>query len=470
MFVGREAELEYLNKKYNGTNAEMVVLYGRRRIGKTELIREFLKDKDFVFYAASEVDDYEQLKRFSKIIKDKMGLENIDVSFDSWDDLFKSIKKIKVKDKLVVAIDEFPYMVNGNKAIPSLIQNLWDHELKDLNVFFIFTGSSVGIMLDDILGSNNPLYGRITGSYKLDELSIWDLKSFFPDYSQEDIITTYSILGGVPQYLLCFDPGLSVEDNIKGNILEKGVFLYDEVQMLMKQELREATTYFTILEAIAMGNTKLNQIHQMTQIEKTKITTYLGRLIHMDLVEREHPVTEKLKKKVNVQSGLYQLKNNYFRFYFRYLFPSNSLLELKAVEGVYNNIIKNDLNVHVSQVFEKICIDYVMQRNIAGKLPVFAMNCGRWWHKQEEIDIVAFDSANRYVFGECKWRNEKVSVKILEDLKAKINRNFSKAETAKIFLFSKSGFDDRLIDLCKADGRIELVEVNGILNTRRLYD
>ena len=462
MFIGRESELGYLNKKYSSNKSEMVVLYGRRRIGKTELIGEFLKDKEFVFYAASEVDDYEQLKRFSRVIMDKLGLEDIEMSFDSWDDLFKSIKKIKTNKKLVVAIDEFPYMVNGNKSIPSLLQNLWDHEIKDLNILFIFTGSSVGIMLDDILGSNNPLYGRISGSYKLDELPIQDLKSFFPDYSNEDIITTYSILGGVPQYLLCFDPELSLEDNVKENILEKGTYLYDEVQMLMKQELREATTYFTILEAIAMGNTKLNQIHQMTQIDKTKITTYLGRLIHLDIVEREYPVTEKLKKKVNVQSGLYQLKNNYFKFYFRYLFPSNSLLELKAVEAVYNNIIRKDLNVHVSQVFERICIDYVMQRNISGDFPVFAMNCGRWWHKQEEIDIVAFDKDNRYIFGECKWRNEKVSMKILDQLKSKISRNFSSVEIVKMFLFSKSGFDDKLIDKCKNDDRIELVDINGI--------
>jgi hypothetical protein len=464
MFVGRKNELKYLNKKYKSDKSEMVVLYGRRRIGKTELIREFLKDKDFVFYAASEVDDYDQLKRFSRVIRDKLGLENIKMSFDSWDDLFKSIKKIKTSKKLVVAIDEFPYMVNGNKSIPSLLQNLWDHEIKDLNILFIFTGSSVGIMLDDILGSNNPLYGRISGSYKLDELPIQDLKSFFPDYSNEDIITTYSILGGVPQYLLCFDPELSVEDNIKENILQKGAYLYDEVQMLMKQELREATTYFTILEAIAMGNTKLNQIYQMTQIEKTKITTYLGRLIQLDIIEREHPVTEKLKKKVNVQSGLYQLKNNYFRFYFRYLFPSNSLLELKAVDAVYNNVIKEDLNIHVSQVFEKVCVEYVMQKNILGELPVFAMNCGRWWHKQEEIDIVAFDGKNQYVFGECKWRNEKVSIKILEQLQAKISRNFKNIEIVKIFLFSKSGFESKLIDYCKADVRIELIDITELLS------
>lgn len=462
MFVGRESELGYLNKKYSSKKSEMVVLYGRRRIGKTELIGEFLKDKEFVFYAASEVDDYEQLKRFSRVIMDKMGLEDVEMSFNSWDDLFKSIKKIKTNKKLVVAIDEFPYMVNGNRSIPSLLQNLWDHEIKDLNIFVIITGSSVGIMFDDILGSNNPLYGRISGSYKLDELPIEELKSFFPDYSNEDIITTYSILGGVPQYLLCFNPELSVEDNVKENILQKGSYLYDEVQMLMKQELREATTYFTILEAIAMGNTKLSQIHQMTQIDKTKITTYLGRLIHLDIVEREHPVTEKLKKKANVQSGLYQLKNNYFKFYFRYLFTSNSLLELKAVDLVYNNAIKKDLNVHVSQVFEKICIDYLMQRNISGDFPIFAMNCGRWWHKQEEIDLVAFDSENRYVFGECKWRNEKITIRVLEQLQSKIARNFSKVEVAKIFLFSKSGFDNSLIEKCRNDNGIELVDINGI--------
>ncbi|MEA3422769.1 MAG: ATP-binding protein [Bacillota bacterium] len=214
-------------------------------------------------------------------------------------------------------------------------------------------------------------------------MPIEDIKQFFPDYS---------ILGGGPHYLLTFDNKKNIEDNIKEKILAKGTFLYDEVQMLMRQELREHSIYFTLLEATAMGNTKLNRIYQITQIEKTKIATYLKKLIYLDIVEREYPATEKTKRRVNVQSGLYKIKNDFFRFYFKYLFPNTSLLELHAIEQVYQKMIDQDINIHISQVFEGVCRNHIMKLNIHNQLPIFVIYLGRWWYKRKEIDVMAFDS------------------------------------------------------------------------------
>lgn len=463
MFIGRKSELNYLEKKYFSNQAEMIVLYGRRRIGKTELVKQFIQDKEYIFYAASEVDDYEQRKRFAGAIENKLKLDYLKVDFDSWDTLFRSLAKVPYDKKLIVAIDEFPYMVNGNKAIPSILQNLWDHELKNQNIFIILTGSSVGIMLDNVLGAKNPLYGRVTGSYKLGELPIEDIKQFFPDYSITELIEVYSILGGVPHYLLTFDNKKNIEDNIKEKILAKGTFLYDEVQMLMRQELREPSIYFTLLEAIAMGNTKLNRIYQITQIEKTKIATYLKKLIYLDIVEREYPATEKIKRRVNVQSGLYKIKNNFFRFYFKYLFPNTSLLELHATEQVYQKMIAQDINIHVSQIFEGVCRNHIMKLNIHTQLPIFVIHLGRWWYKQEEIDIVAFDSEKKYIFGECKWRNEPMGIRTLSQLQSKIEKNFGDIISEKIFLFSKSGYTDELLQYALKNKLVQLIDLKDIV-------
>jgi AAA+ ATPase superfamily predicted ATPase len=464
MFIGRKEELLYLNKKYSSSQAEFVVLYGRRRIGKTELIKNFIENKNYIFYASSEVDDREQRKRISNVIKEKMNLSDMDVTFNTWDDVFLSLSKFSKDEKLVFVIDEFPYMVNGNKSIPSILQNIWDHNLKNENVMIILCGSSVSFMLNDVLGSNNPLYGRTTGVYKLDELNIEDIPLLFDTASDEEIVEIYSVLGGVPQYLLYFDKNSSLEENIKENILSKGSNLYDEVNLLMKQELREPAVYFTILEAIALGNTKLNEIHQKTEIEKTTLNAYINKLLKLDIIKREYPVTEKLKKRVNAQSGLYRLKTNYFKFYFRYLFPNTSLLEMNATDLLYNKIIKNDLNIYMSIVFEDICVKYLMNKNITGTLPFFLHDIGRWWYKQTEIDIVGFDKDNNFIFGECKWRNESISMQVLENLIAKTEEHFKKVSAKNYYLFSKSGFSDELLEYSKQYDHVTLISINDLFS------
>lgn len=211
MFIGRLNELNYLEKKYQSKESEFVVIYGRRRIGKTELIKQFIKDKSFIFYSANEVDDYEQLKRFSRAVASYQNDEPVNLIYNSWDDAFKGIGQMAKDEKLILVIDEFPYMVNSNKSIPSILQNIWDHNLKTSNLMIVLSGSSVSFMIDDILGANNPLYGRITGSYKLRDLSFEESKDFFPKYSQEEHIHIYGVLGGVPQYLLAFDASKSIE-------------------------------------------------------------------------------------------------------------------------------------------------------------------------------------------------------------------------------------------------------------------
>ncbi|WP_057979307.1 ATP-binding protein [Caloramator mitchellensis] len=464
MFVGRNEELNFLNEKYNLKSGQFIVLYGRRRIGKTELLRHFSKDKPHIFYVCRETVDSEQLKLFSKKLLEKSSVSQYLSTFKDWEDAFRFFKDLPYDGKKLVIIDEFPYMVNSNKSIPSILQNLWDETLKDENLMIVLCGSSMSFIEKEILAEKNPLFGRTTGVLKLDELDFYTASLFFENKTIEERIILYSILGGIPHYLKQFDYGLSIELNIKKNILTKGSVLYSEVDFLMKQELRETATYYTIIQAIAMGNTKLNDIHTKTGIDKTKILVYLKNLMDLNLIEREYPITMSIKKTSNSQNGLYKLKDNYFKFYYRFVFPNISELEEYDIDGVYELAIKPFLNEYVSFAFEDVCKEYLRKNNKQNKLPFRFLKIGRWWDKKDEIDIVAYDNLGNALFGECKWKNSKAGLKELNKLKEKsikVDNNFI---NKYYYIFSKSGFDDELLDIAKIDNTIKLIDLNKIFD------
>lgn len=462
MFFGREDELNFLRSRYETDKAQFIVIYGRRRVGKTELLRFFCKDKPHVFYVCRECTDGEQLRLFSKRLLDKSKLSSYIETFSSWEDAFKYIKDIPAPGKKLVVVDEFPYMVNGNKSIPSVIQNLWDEYLKDEEVMIILCGSSMSFMEKEILSEKNPLYGRTTGIYKVQEFDFFDSCSFYNDLPNNEKVLRYGILGGVPHYLNQFDHSLSTEDNIKKYILTKGSVLYNEVEFLMKQELRETATYYTIIEAIALGNTKLNDIYTKTGIDKTKINVYIKNLIDLNIVEKEYPVTYSIKKRANIQNGIYKLKDNYFKFFFRFMFPNLSELEAGDIEGVYEYNIKPLLNEYVSFVFEDVCIQYMRKLNIKRQLPFRYSKIGRWWDKNKEIDLIASDEKNSIIFGECKWKNSPVSIKELNLLRIKGENIENEFSNRYYYLFSKSGFEQSLKAVAAVDDTVRLVDINDI--------
>ena len=342
MFIGRETELKFLNDKYNTENGQLVVLYGRRRVGKTETLREFCKGKPHVFYSCTQSTDKVQLSKFSKhILKEDIPAKQYISEFADWESAFRSVLDLPFGDnKKLLIIDEFPYMCKGNKSIPSVLQNLWDAELKDKNVMIILCGSAMSFIEKELLAEKNPLYGRATGIYKMTEMGFYDAVKFFPDYTDKDKILVYSILGGIPHYLRQFSPKLSVAQNIKKNILTKGSVLYSEVDFLLHQELRETPIYNSIIEAVALGNTKLNDISQKSLVEDTsKTSVYLKNLIELGIVEREFSVDSKSKEKANTNRGTYRLTDNFFRFWYAFGFTNISQLEDGDVEGVYDYVI-----------------------------------------------------------------------------------------------------------------------------------
>jgi len=300
------------------------------------------------------------------------------------------------------------------------------------------------------------------------ELSFYDAVKFAPDYSDADKIMMYAALGGIPHYLNQFDSSLSLDENIKRNILTKGCVLYSEIEFLLRQELRETAIYNTIIEAVALGNTKLNDIYTKTQIDKAKISVYLNNLNELEITEREFSISDNIKQAANTQRGLYKLTDNFFCFWYRFVFANYSELENGDVNGVYEYMIKPFLDDYTSHRFEYICREYMRELNKNGRLPFRYSKIGRQWGKnskaaETEIDIMALDSVSKnYIIGECKFRNSLFDISDFNNLQAK----YVPAGDAKIYyyLFSKSGFSQSLLELAENSGNIYTVGLSDIVN------
>ena len=460
----------------------MIILYGRRRIGKTELLHKFCEDKPHVFYSCREIPDTEQLKAFSARILNAGSPAGKYISvFEGWEAAFKGLLELPNSKKKLLVIDEFPYMCRGNPSIPSILQILWDETLRRENIMIVLCGSSMGFIEKNVLSEKSPLYGRATGIYKMNELPFYDAMKFFPEYSNEDKMLAYSILGGIPHYLNQFDPKISLRENIIGNVLTKGNVLYSEVEFLIRQELREPAVYNSIIEAVALGNTRLNDIFTKTQLDKAKVSVYLKNLIELQIIEREFSVLSGAKERAASSRGLYRITDCFFRFWFRFVFTNISDLEMGDADGVYAHEIKPVLNDFASPIFERVCTDFVRIKNRQGKLNFRAAKIGRWWGKlnkiitledgatklnafESEIDILAHDvNQSNYLLGECKFKNDAFDMQDFIHLKEKSGM----MQDSKIHyaLFSKSGFTEALTAKAESDESISLFTLDDVVGS-----
>lgn len=462
MFIGREAELGFLEGKYAEPGGQLVILYGRRRVGKTETLREFCRGKPHFFYSCTQSTDRVQLNRFSKqLLKEGVPAGRYISSFEDWEAAFHSLPELPYGErKRLVVIDEFPYMCKGNSSIPSILQNLWDGELRDSNVMIVLCGSAMSFIENELLAEKNPLYGRATGIYKMKEMGFYDAMRFFSDYPARDKVIAYAVLGGIPHYLSQWRPELSVEENIQKYILTKGCALYSEVEFLLHQELRETPVYNAVIEAVALGSTRLNEISQRSLIEDTsKTSVYLKNLMELGIVEREFSVDTKPKARANSNRGIYRLTDNFFRFWYTFGFANISALEDGDVQGVYEYAVKPALHEFAALPFENVCKAFVRELQRDNALPFRYSQMGRWTGKttvrnpdapsgvsvaETEIDILAIGrDAGEYLVGECKFKGRPFTYSEYLDTAAKLA---PLKETARFTyaLFSESGFDERL--------------------------
>lgn len=442
---------------------QLIVLYGRRRVGKTETLREFCKGKPHVFFSCTQTTDRVQLRNFSgRILKEDIPARNYISEFDDWEKAFRAVLDLPYGDrKKLLVIDEFPYMCRGNRSIPSILQNLWDSELRDSNVMIILCGSAMSFIEKELLAEKNPLYGRATGIYKMKEMGFYDAARFFPNYSDRDKVLAYAVLGGIPHYLRQWNPELSVSENIQRNILTKGCILYSEVDFLLHQELRETPIYNSIIETVALGSTRLNEISQKSLIEDaSKTSVYLKNLIELGIVEREFSVDAKIKEHANSNRGTYRLTDNFFRFWYAFGFSNFSQLEDGDVEGVYQYVVEPALHEFAAFAFEDICREFVREMQKKNELPFRYSKMGRWTGKttvrdknaahglrtaETEIDLLCIDrNATEYLVGECKFKGTPFSYSEYLDTLAKLTPLKEKARF-HYALFSENGLMKRFL-------------------------
>ena len=460
MFIGREEELRFLEERYTAPGGQLVVLYGRRRVGKTETLRRFCEGKSHVFYSCTECTDEQQLAAFStRMLQKDMPAAKYLTVFSGWEQALSSVSELPGQGKKLLVIDEFPYMVRNNPSIPSILQNLWDSTLREQDVMIVLCGSAMSFIEKEILAEKNPLYGRATGILKMNEMDFYDAARFFPNYSPLDKIRAYAVLGGIPHYLRQFDDRLSLGENFRRYILTRGCILYSEVEFLMRQELREITIYNTIIEAVALGNTRLNDIYQKTQIDKSKLSVYLRNLMDLGIICREFPVADGVKEQANVQRGLYRITDYFFRFWYAFVFPNISELETGDAAGVWQYIVEPELDKYTSVVFEEVCRQYLRRENRRNALPFRFTQIGRWWNKTDELDILATDRARRsFLIGECKFKNRPLD---MADVNAAKQKFQPKSAQVWYAFFSKSGFTEEA--LAAADERTRLITVEELL-------
>lgn len=462
MFIGREAELKFLQDRYEDRNGQLIVLYGRRRVGKTETLREFCKGKPHVFFSCTQTTDRVQLRNFSsRMLQENIPARNYISTFDDWEKAFRAMLDLPYGDaKKLVVIDEFPYLCRSNKSIPSILQNLWDAEFRESNLMLILCGSAMSFIEKELLAEKNPLYGRATGIYKMKEMGFYDAVKFFPQYSERDKILAYAVLGGIPHYLRQWDPERPVSENIKRNILTKGCILYSEVEFLLHQELRETPIYNSIIEAVALGSTRLNEISQKSLLEDTsKTSVYLKNLIELGIVAREFSVDARTKEQANTSRGTYRLTDNFFRFWYAFGFANFSQLEDGDVEGVYQYVVEPALHQFASFAFEDVCREFIREKQKKNELPFRYAKMGRWMGKttvrdekadqglrtaETEIDLLGIDrEAKNYLVGECKFKAAPFSYTEYLDTLAKLTP-LKKNATFYYALFSESGFDEKI--------------------------
>lgn len=463
MFVGRERELAKLNQMFASGAFEFAVIYGRRRVGKTTLIKEFCRDKKAVYFVAREASGEINLENFSKdVYAVTAGTLAGHSSFNDWESALMYIGQLAQQERLILVIDEYPYLAEGFTPISSMIQAHIDNDWKNGQLFLVLCGSSMSFMENQVLGYQSPLYGRRSAQFKILPFDFFESRPFLTGFSAEDMAVLYGITGGIPEYLSKIRSEWSVKENIRALYLSPDGLFFEEPGNLLKQELREPATYNGIIEAIARGASRLADIAAKNHMESNKCAKYLTSLINLGLVKKEIPVTETVSKK-----SIYLLEDQMFRFWYRFVFPNLSPIVSGLGEQVYEYEVQPQLTTYMGPVFEQICMQYLIKLMRRNDLPFFIGRLGRWWgnnpkmKRQEEIDLMSCRDT-KALFGECKWTNSLVDTDVLRDL-VEQSQLFHYEETY-FYLFAKRGFTDQCLQQAQSMGNMYLITFAEMMN------
>lgn len=447
--IGRQKELSLLEKLYNSPKFEYLNLYGRRRVGKSTLLTEFSSLHRCIFMTGQEKNNPLNQSDFTRAICEYFSCSFIP-DFKEWKPIFEFLTDLIVKnpsdEKIVIIIDEFPYIAKEDASIKSALQTIIDRKWKNMsNVLLILCGSSVSFMVNDVMGAASPLHGRATSEYELLPFDYTITKEFYPAMSDIDRIVTYGILGGIPLYLLSFSDKLSVKDNIENGLLSPISVMRREPLNLLRMELREPLFYNSILLSVSNGATKLGEVSTKVYEDASKVSKYIETLKELRIVTKSVPYGEKESSKKSV----YQIKDNYFKFWYRFIFPNEGKINLLGEEKAAESII-DSLSDYMGLVFEDICREYMVRLAQKGNLPFIPDGFGKWWgnnptkKRQDDIDIIGTDG-NKGIFCECKFRNELFDLPEFNDLLS-ASEIFTQINEKYFYLFSKSGFTQAVKD------------------------
>ena len=475
MFVGRTRELAILEDAYQTKSFQMMVIYGRRRIGKTALIREFIKDKPNVYYFTGlEANAPENLTRLSIELlaaKNRMLYPGSNTfpgestfpspQFSSFIDAFTYVFNEAKNKQTILVLDEYPYLAKSDPSVSSILQNLIDEQKETSNLFLILCGSSMSFMEHQVLGEKSPLYGRRTGQIKVEPFDIFDSRLLLNEPDPIKTIELYSLVGGIPLYLEQLDAQKSTEWNMAHNIFRQGSFLSAEPENYLMQEMRSPTTYNSIITAIANGNEKNSDIANAAHLTTAALNNYLLNLIDLAIIERITPAIHAKRKQV-----LYRIKDNLFRFWYRFMPKYTTAINAGMHEIIAAHVADQELSTFVGPAFETVCRQWLQRKIQEGALPVIPTNIGTWWgndpeyKKEADVDVVVTGINSELILGECKWQNSPVGIEVLDLLIHRSKLLMSDdCQSLSLYLFAKTGFTDACKEKAIKEGNVTLVTV-----------
>ncbi len=439
MFVGREQELATLEKAYSSERFQMVVVYGRRRVGKTTMLSHFAEEKRTLFFTAQQQTNANNLSDFCREVASFFSLP-VGTSFDSWSAAFNFVADRALEEHFLFVFDEFPYAAAADKSLTSKLQIAIDHRFSKTDMCLVLCGSNQGFMESDVLGEKSPLHGRRTAQIRLRPFDYVTASKMTPGASAEDAFRYYACVGGVPYYLAQIDLSLSFQENIERLFFRTDGLLFEEPLMLLRQELREPAAYNSILRAVGSGANRQNEIAGRAGIENTTVSKYLKTLSSLDILERAVPFGENPETS---RRGIYRFSDACYDFWYTFVMPAAGDIESGAGSIVAQNIPDEVFDTYFGHRFEGVCREWMLRQSLEGELPIAASAFGSWWganpntRQQDDIDVVA---ANRFsktaLIGECKWRksfDETATLKKLHE-RSRLIKGF---EVVGYYLFSR---------------------------------
>lgn len=462
-FFGREFELEELESLYASDKFEMIVVYGRRRTGKTALFNKFIQDKNVIYYTPSKGTEQHNAESLSQAAFefDHPGTDDPGPVYPSLKDALNEVFRRSMEQRIIFAIDELPDLLESIPGSGSILQHLIDQYEHKCKLFFLVNGSSISVMEDEVLRYKAPLYGRKTAQFKLAPFTFAQMRRFVPDFSGEQQAMCYGFFGGIPKYLQMVDDSKPVEECVKRLFFKTDGLLFEEPYNLLKDELREPGVYQDILHYIASGASRIKDISDKAHITTSSASKFCETLCGLDLVAKETPAGESTEKKT-----LYSIKDHMVRFWYTFVYPNKPYI-LRNMTGLVWNRVEKQISTYMGPVFEEICQEYLWEMLKAGKCDVFFTDLGHWWgnnpvtKSEQEIDIMGIEDDHTALFAECKWTNAPVDQGVINGL---ITKASMFPYPRKVFyFFAKSGFTQGALDLAANNPDLRLISFDQMI-------